>query len=182
MRHSILLVLGVCLASTPARAQTYEQDSLKDIRWVAANLGFGIGHVSCNGCEAQAVGMDFLLALGGVRNRHIRAALMWDDWGSAAARTESLVLSVYYYPWAKQRFFLEGGFGGSSVCVRQVGADSTASGSGVVFIGGLGFELRLAPDKPGVLLKPRVGFTRIAGGDVARASVVSIGVGVQWER
>jgi len=55
MRHSILLVLGVCLASTPARAQTYEQDSLKDIRWVAANLGFGIGHVSCNGCEAQAV-------------------------------------------------------------------------------------------------------------------------------
>jgi len=182
MRHAILLALGVCLASAPARAQTYEQDSLRDIRWGAANLGFGIGHLSCNGCPAQAVGMDFMLALGGVRNRHIRGALIWDEWASASSRTESLVLSVYYYPWAKQRFFLEGGFGGSSVCVRQVGADSTASGSGVVFIGGLGFELRLAPDKPGVLLKPRVGFTRIAGGDVARASVVSIGVGVQWER
>src|SRR5216117_1175371 len=181
MRHSILLVLGVCLASTPARAQTYEQDSLKDIMWVAANLGFGIGHVSCNGCAAQDVGTDFLLALGGVRNRHIRAALMWDEWGSASSKTESIVLSVYYYPWAKQRFFLEGGFGGSSVCVRQGSADSTASGSGVVFSVGLGVEVPLAPDKPGVLLKPRVGFTRIAGGDVARASVVSIGVGVQWE-
>ena len=182
MRHSILLALGVCVASTPARAQTYEQDSLKDIMWVAANLGFGTAHLSCNGCPAPAGGMDFLLALGGVRNRHIRAALMWDEWESASSRTESLLLSVYYYPWAKQRFFLEGGFGGSLVCVRQGSADSTVSGSGVVFAGGLGFEVPLAPDKPGVLLKPRVGFTRIAGGDVARASVVSIGVGVQWER
>ncbi len=181
MRHSILLALGVCLASTPARAQTYEQDSLKDIKWVAANLGFGIGHVSCNWCTAQAVGTDFVLALGGVRNRHIRAALMWDEWGAASAKTESLVFSVDYYPWAKQRFFLEGGFGGSSVCVRQVATDSTASGSGVVFAGALGFELPVAPGKPGLLLKPRVGFTRIAGGTVASASMVSIGVGVQWE-
>jgi len=182
MTRSILLVFGFCLATVPARAQRYDQDSLRDIRWGAANLGFGIAHVSCNGCSAHAGGMDLLLALGGVRDRHIRAALTLEEWEAESAQTESIALSVYYYPWAKRRFFLEGGLGGSSMCVRLGAADSVATGSGVTFMGGLGWELRPAPDKPGLLLKPRVGVTHIAGGDVVRASVVSIGVGVQWER
>src|SRR5438552_803124 len=39
----------------------------------------------------------------------------------------------------------------------------------------LGFDLPLAHDKPGVLLKPRVGFTRIAGG-----TFVEAGLGVAY--
>ena len=181
MRHSILLALGFCLTGVPARAQSYEQDSLRDITWGTANLGFGSAHVSCNGCATHAGGMDLLLAIGGVRNRHIRGGLTLEEWESASAKAESITLSLYYYPWAKRRFFLEGGFGGSSICVLLPAADSMASGSGVAFMSGLGWDLRLAHDRPGLLLKPRVGVTRIAGGSVARASVVSIGVGVQWE-
>ena len=123
MKHSIPLVIGLCLVATAVRAQT----SVERVPvWAAIGPGFGLATFSCGNCTyRRALGTDSR-RLGGssitaeaawAPNRHVRFGIVYDGWLNGVKKHDSLPtldffnLFAAYSPRAGRGPFIEGGWG-----------------------------------------------------------------------
>lgn len=172
MRHSILLVLGLCVASTAARAQTRHESG----GWLTLGLGTGSANIVCDGCArgGKLTGPTLIAGVAVMLTPRVGVGLSLDEWWRSPSDTENTntsTLMVHYYPAARGHAFAEAGVGLSRAAVLLDG-DRVAEGRQWAFMAAVGYDIYTLPVPDGyVTVTPRVSYTYSPIGNLRYAPV-----------
>jgi hypothetical protein len=162
----------------PCRAQAQPQTR----EGFFIGVGVGLGSFGCEGCGNRETGIAGHLELGGTVGPSLLLGLETTGWtkerGGARLTQTNVSAIAQYYPVAASGLFLRAGVGVSWLeASASTGSFTvTAGDGGLGLTGGLGYDVRLAPN---LSISP---YAMVAWGDVAGggADNLQIGAGVTW--
>lgn len=183
LRITVIAVV-LCAAAAETQSPLLTRHGLT----IGLGLGFGSAEVSCAGCppDRDQAGAAYFRIGSAIRPDLILAGEV-----SSATRNRTggemtitaVDFAALYYPAPAEAFFLLGGIGSGEIeLTSQAGATSgTATGSGMGYEIGAGYDLRIAKH---FSLTPTVTYFRTRGvkvsGNPLDGTVLMVGLGVTW--
>jgi hypothetical protein len=166
-----------------AETASAQQRRTREGFWAAFGLGYGANSMTCGAnCsvnpDAKGGGLTLSVKMGGTPSSRLRLGgevnLWTKDLHGVTESVGNISGAVYFYPAALGGFFVKGGVGVASLQLTQ--GTSTASTSGVGFLAGLGYDIRVSEK---VSLSPISNFYWGHEGDF-RHAIVDVGLSVEY--
>jgi len=141
MMRTIAALLMLAGTAIPAAGQANPQT--REGFWIS--FGFGVGSLSCEGCDERESGTSVYLRMGGTLSQRLLIggeANLWTKTADDATLTVGNVGPVlYFYPNPSGGFFLKGGIGMATIDLDLGSFSGAETGVGVTV--GVGYDARV---------------------------------------
>lgn len=181
MRHLsrclvVLAALAVALAPA-ALAQGHAQT--RQGFWIGFGLGYGSLSFSCSGCSGSEGALSGYLKMGGTLGPKLVIGGETNGWtkseGGVTVTAGNASAALYFYPAPASGFWLRGGLGVATLSAS--GGGSSGSESGLGFVIGTGYDLRVGANMSVV---PMASFNWGDLGSGVKQNIFQIAVGLTW--